>query len=415
MPSDYTWKERKFLENDFRYSWDIVWYGQVYPGTHNIQLGNSQLSKKEWLYSRRNGWNGRTRYDRDVGGDFNKLTWQQSHLPAALDTTAGMYHYYGSLLAWPTPIDGLISQSSFSGLIPSDNELATAGTRLISQASPVAPQAGLSTALVELRREGLPRFTSDAVSSLWRGKKIGSFAGAGSDFLNWQFGWLPIVSDVKKLAKSVMQTDQLLSQLYRDNGKLIRRRKGGPSLKVMLDESSVEQEDVGIPILPAYFYPNGMGKLFTTDETFRAQWFSGAFYYHLPEDVGPLSDLRRRAVEARYLYGLCATPIDFWNLVPWSWLSDWFFSTGDVIANFSDQIYTGQVMKYGYVMSHTERHVQHELNVNIGGQNHVAASLDVFDAKVRQKATPFGFGMTWDGFSPKQVSILAALGLSRGS
>jgi len=37
----------------------------------------------------------------------------------------------------------------------------------------------------------------------------------------------------------------------------------------------------------------------------------------------------------------------------------------------------------------------------------------VAETKVRRPANPFGFGITWGGLSPFQLSIAAALGLSR--
>jgi hypothetical protein len=34
--------------------------------------------------------------------------------------------------------------------------------------------------------------------------------------------------------------------------------------------------------------------------------------------------------------------------------------------------------------------------------------------KVREQASPVGFSVSWDGLSPFQLSILAALGMTRG-
>jgi hypothetical protein len=36
----------------------------------------------------------------------------------------------------------------------------------------------------------------------------------------------------------------------------------------------------------------------------------------------------------------------------------------------------------------------------------------VSETKVRRKATPFGFGLTWNGFNAVQLAIAAALGIS---
>jgi hypothetical protein len=46
------------------------------------------------------------------------------------------------------------------------------------------------------------------------------------------------------------------------------------------------------------------------------------------------------------------------------------------------------------------------------GLNAPAISL-VSETKVRRKANPFGFGITWAGLSQRQQAIAAALGLTR--
>jgi len=37
----------------------------------------------------------------------------------------------------------------------------------------------------------------------------------------------------------------------------------------------------------------------------------------------------------------------------------------------------------------------------------------VIETKMRQRANPYGFGLTWSGLSPFQLSILAALGINK--
>lgn len=413
MPSDYLVRSRSTTSNDHRYSWDIVFGSTVYPGTHDIPSGHATwYAKWEEVNSRRNGWP-RSKHRGDVGGDFTKATYTMSQAPASFDWRGGLYHYWGDILAHPgiSAIPG--SVPDFGDVIPSPSSVLTAGTRFIAEASPTAPQAGLSTAIVELKREGLPRFTSEAVSALSGNRKLkGALSGSGSDYLNWQFGWVPIISDVMSLAKSVVHADDLISQLYRDDGRVVRRKRGNPAVFESLQEVSEETESTGYPPLTTSAY-TGTSKTFTTTSVERARWFSGAFMYHLPERIGLLGDLRRLAVDARYLLGLSASPIDVWNLVPWSWLGDWFFSSGDCISNLSDQLYNNQVLKYGYVMVHTKKVRTDVLTTPVGGNLLKATSTQTWDYKIRRQATPFGFGLSWDGFSSGQLAILSALGLSR--
>jgi ABC-type polysaccharide/polyol phosphate export permease len=55
----------------------------------------------------------------------------------------------------------------------------------------------------------------------------------------------------------------------------------------------------------------------------------------------------------------------------------------------------------------------------IGTGNNPRRKMEVSDmvilseTKQRYRANPFGFGITWDGLSPLQLAIAAALGITR--
>ncbi len=78
-------------------------------------------------------------------------------------------------------------------------------------------------------------------------------------------------------------------------------------------------------------------------------------------------------------------------------------------------------MPYGYVMEHT---VQTTVIESTGGWYVVSPGkfqrmpdikfVVVDETKQRLRATPYGFGLSWDGFSPEQLAILASLGITRG-
>lgn len=112
-----------------------------------------------------------------------------------------------------------------------------------------------------------------------------------------------------------------------------------------------------------------------------------------------------------YLEVLGAAPsVDtFWNLSPFSWLSDWFVNFGDMLGNLSYFHEHGQVMNYGYLMQTTE------LTRTVEWASRYGTTVESFRnvRKARIKASPFGFGLTWNGFSDFQLSILASLGIQR--
>lgn len=124
-----------------------------------------------------------------------------------------------------------------------------------------------------------------------------------------------------------------------------------------------------------------------------------------------------KRAEANKLLGTRLTPEVLWNLAPWSWAADWITNTGDVLHNISMFAQDGLVLRYGYVMEETiiERTwTLHGVGFKSSpGPYNFSSTLREIH-KVRRKATPFGFGVSEEAFTPRQYSILAALGMSRG-
>jgi len=286
------------------------------------------------------------------------------------------------------------------------------GATAIARCKPTNSVADAATFLAELRQDGLPHL---AGSSTWKGRNQVA-KDAADDYLNVEFGWLPLVSDVKSFAKAVAHANTVLSQYERDAGKVVRRRYNFPVQK------ETEVIDFGEPY-PAYFVPydsdfetnnlpgGGMLKV----ETFKRQWFSGAFTYALPSGYDSRSALDRYGLMAEHVFGLKLTPEVLWNAAPWSWAADWFSNSGDVISNISSWSTDGLVMLYGYIMEHSYCvHTYTKPKTGLCNETAKASALTlVTETKIRHGANPFGFGVTWEGLSPLQLSIAAALGISR--
>jgi hypothetical protein len=118
------------------------------------------------------------------------------------------------------------------------------------------------------------------------------------------------------------------------------------------------------------------------------------------------------------------TPELLWELAPWSWAVDWFTNTGDVINNISQFAGSGLVLRYGYLMEEsivTDIYSLegHSWKSGLAGRPNTLSrvkipnSVYITHVKQRIRANPYGFGVTWDALSAFQLSILAALGISR--
>lgn len=289
----------------------------------------------------------------------------------------------------------------------SDDDLDEWGAMAVSQTEPTNGPAEAATAVGELLKDGLPFLPMSQTIE----RRLSAARSAGSEYLNAVFGWLPLVSDIRSLAGAMKDTDRILAQYERDAGRVVRRRFGP------LTEQSSEEVVVSNSATP--FGLNGFfvvtpGKLMRKRTTLKRRWFSGAYTYYLPDDYDSRSSVKRLALMAD-LIGASPTPETLWNLTPWSWAVDWFSNSGDVIHNLDAFSKNGLVMRYGYVMEHT---ITTDTYTMIGGSykggaGHPAPVTLVTETKRRRRANPFGFGVSWNGLSAFQLSVAAALGISR--
>jgi hypothetical protein len=326
---------------------------------------------------------------------------------------SGTYYYEGTLFPYALGDTGsaVFPTASYS----SSSELDAAGTVAISRVLPTNPVAGLATALGELR-EGFPKVIGTDLFKVG-GKPLSN--RAGQEYLNYQFGWAPMVSDFKKWLTALQNSDKIWKQFQRDAGRHVRRRYYFPeTTEVILDDVVANQPILGGPssyILWQGGLPSMKNTLYRHIEVKRRRWFSGAFIYYLdvqsPGKKAWDSDIQR----LNKLYGVKITPEVIWNLTPWSWAADWFGNVGELAHNVSQFAQDGLVMPYGYMMeTSTVKATYRMRNVALWG-NTIPDLTQEFTTtvKIRRRATPFGFGLDFDSFSQFQLSILAALGLSK--
>jgi hypothetical protein len=125
--------------------------------------------------------------------------------------------------------------------------------------------------------------------------------------------------------------------------------------------------------------------------------------------------MERYEQEANKLLGTRLTPETLYELTPWSWAADWVSNLGDVAQNISSFGADGLVLHHGYIMERSTVSRTFEMKgVALKGQPKYDLSQTYTTVvKQRVKATPYGFGLDVGSFSPHQVAIVAALGLSR--
>lgn len=124
------------------------------------------------------------------------------------------------------------TQGSFPDYPPlrriSDADIRSFGARAISACSPTNPQANLTTLLGEVLLDGgLPHPGAKAAS---HGVNSNTASDAAGDYLNVQFGWVPLVSDVLKIIRSLKGATASVKQLVRDSGRNVRRGFSFPEI-----------------------------------------------------------------------------------------------------------------------------------------------------------------------------------------
>jgi len=296
-----------------------------------------------------------------------------------------------------------------SGNAPGQLSLNAAGATAIARCKPTSPHFSLAQSLGELR-EGAP--TIPGVRS-WENRTRPLLGSAGDEYLNFQFGWLPLVNDVRKFYESATQSDRILAEYRRNANRKIRRGYDFPTV------TTTRQASGNIQLVPAVFGLFAPGTVTETVTTRR--WFRGAFRYYLPNTDSYQDRVRRKAQEANQLFGVIPTPEVVWELTPWSWAVDWFTNVGDVMSNISSFATDGLVLQYGYIMEHKRVHGEIVVTVPPAQVSEYGLTSSVFkrtyvrEYKVRYPANPYGFGIDDTSLTKRQLSILGALGLSKGT
>lgn len=359
----------------------------------------------------------------DIGGDFFTIKRYGQCKPAVIGTgetqpvPTGFYDMDSlqESVGYRCPVSLSAGKAVFpSSLASSTSQLEPWGAKAASLVRPTAAEVDLSTALGELLNEGLPSVVG---SSTWAERTLRA-RNAGDEYLNVQFGWLPLVSDIQKLAATVGGADAVMQQYNRDQGRSVRRSYQFDTIQSESETllgNNKAPESASIASVGG-FGSSTNGAWFKKSTVKIDRWFSGAFIYGSPMRSSHVKQSASLAETADRLLGLSLSPDVLWNLTPWSWALDWAFNIGDVLSYASDVASQGLVMSYGYIMEHT---VHTDIYTLVGATRRGKSlgnlsTVLVTETKQRRAANPFGFGLTWDGLSAAQQAILAALGLSRG-
>lgn len=342
----------------------------------------------------------------------------------ACESADGLEKIEGSM-RHPNAPSGTTKQAQEKFLIPepgfatANSDLLEKGATAVALCSPANPLMKLTDTLAETFREGLPSLPG---VQTWRKRsKDELHRKLSGEYLNVTFGALPLLSEIGEVADLLSHFASTIEQYKRDEGRLVRRQfhfdversstsrlvGTGQSIRIGPTSLNYFNSDGTVPRVDTYIQ----------ETTERKCWFSGAFRYHIPDSIiGHIIGLVPGSTEfSEKLIGNSLTPELLWELAPWSWAVDYFSNAQQVIQNLTNMELYGLFMAYGYVMDETIRNVTYTSKPSAGSPRGPSCPSYSFTevSKVRRKANPYGFGVSWSDLSPLQVANLAAAGISQ--
>jgi len=292
---------------------------------------------------------------------------------------------------------------------PLNSSLYGLGGTAIARTIPTNPAVDVADIFAQSinYRQALPKA---AGASLWKQRALGFKAlnpkTFANEYLNWEFGWLPFVQDIRDVCHAVVHSHEYLKKLQAGSDHKTRAGYRFPQ--------SISYPTSGAP---AFVYSRNSslsgwwtGPISYSCEVGTDTWFKGCYTYHVPVDPERMSNLDKFSQYAQHVLGLRPTLENVWDASPWSWAVDWYANVGDVAHNISAFSRDGLILQYGYIMCHTW---VRELWFAGTGTNCTSCSTTALSEwKVRYPASPYGFGLTYEGLSDSQKAILASIGIT---
>lgn len=248
---------------------------------------------------------------------------------------SGFHYYTSSGVPLQSGICQVMSDPFHYGTFPAKLSMAYLAQLAQANANPNSPIVDLPLAFYELRElPGLLKWLGDleirGLKALGRGRTkirpgdLNPTGIGGEANLAYQFGIKPLISDALSLlgfVDAVTAREEYLRGLSKPKGKRIKR--------------TLLIENFTLPQSPIIAFPGGIEnggnfKIVNRYDVRRRYWYSARAQLNATIPARDLESLAMRSV-----LGLQDVSFEtIWNAIPWSWLIDWFSSTGTMLAAF---------------------------------------------------------------------------------
>lgn len=263
--------------------------------------------------------------------------------------------------------------------------------------NPNIPVVDVPVFLFELRE--LPRMLRDLGDVLSRRRRVDDIP---EGHLAYQFGWKPLISDLYSLLAFADEM-QALRRLIRELGNDTLHTNVVEYEHPVWSDTNTLVDSGGITLRSS-----------TTVTGVRRVWST---IRHQPEEAEGIPDLWDGASQVRALLGLELDESTIWNMIPWTWMIDWFADTGTYLdarrGGFRLELKSQCVMcEDRYVLQHKEL-------VNTRPDEFRIVNPGPFNSSRKQRQV-----YTNDTFWPhanlpsltsRQVGILSSLAITRAN
>jgi len=277
-------------------------------------------------------------------------------------------------------------------------DLVTSVTQVASKTNPGRADLSVPVFIAELK--DLPDMLHIGANTRYQ-KAIGKYKKpkASNSVPTEHFGWSPFFRDLSSLLDFTAHVDKRVKELmsvYSSRGE--HRNK-----KVWANNYSLTESNVPFQTVENSCY----GDRVTTVTAKR--WASIRWRPTFPPPSMPSRpDLLQKARFA--VHGWRINPSDAWELIPWSWLADYFGNVGSMLETY------GNAWEYqcsdGCVMTEILVHVSDRPYGDSPGFTTIPAVASR-TYKIRDLATP-GLSLFGQLLSPKQLTNLAAIAANYG-
>lgn len=230
---------------------------------------------------------------------------------------------------------------------------------------------------------------------------------SGSEYLNVVFGIMPTAQSIVDLIDIARNYPALMQTFHDDRYGRTRRHR---QVRNFTEENTTSSMGYPFPMVDSY-QPKG---LYVTTVTKQTRVWVDTAWSPRPA-VTALDSWLRSLPDWVGTLGALPNAANLWELVPFSWLVDYFTNAGTILSNLSYGGVNGMGLDYAYAMAEMTERTQWSWTGSYRGYPTHTTMSRVAVTRQRVRATPFGFGLRPEDLTPSQLAILAALGISRRS